>query len=157
MTQLLVEYLDAGIEYDRSFDYATDDAAGIDLVAAENPDGPDWLIPPGDSVTIECGVAIAIPQSFWPFELYGDVRMRSGHGFKNDLSCHIGTIDPGYRGPVRVRVRNHGQKLVRIRARERFAQMIVTPFVRVEIVAVDNIERAAPSARGTAGFGSTGI
>jgi dUTP pyrophosphatase len=63
-----------------------------------------------------------------------------------------GTIDPGYRGEVRVILLNLGREAYTVRAGDRIAQMIVARYQAVEWVEGD----LADSERGTGGFGSSG-
>jgi len=63
-----------------------------------------------------------------------------------------GTIDPGYRGEVRVILLNLGREAYTIHAGDRIAQMIVTRYEAVEWAE----ESLAPSVRGEGGFGSSG-
>jgi dUTP pyrophosphatase len=63
-----------------------------------------------------------------------------------------GTIDPGYRGELRVILLNLGRAAYTVRAGDRIAQMIVARYEAVEWVEGE----LADSARGTGGFGSSG-
>lgn len=151
---LIVEYLDKpgfekainkhGQPDPYTVKHGKDGDAGYDLAAAYN----DYQIAPGASVTIACGVKFNIPDG-----QYMRVVMRSGHGFKQDISCHIGTIDSGYREEVFVRVRNHSKQYHTIKRGERFAQFILqryeSPAVQEGIVLPD-------TERGLTGMGSTG-
>lgn len=139
-----------------SMRYGSDGAAGLDLAAAANSQDEQgdlhWTILPGFSTVIDTGVQVAIPEGH-----FGRVVMRSGHGFKRDLICHVGTIDSDYRGPIKVKVFNVGNGIQIIQPGERFAQLIVMPFVRVTPVYTnDDLAEAAATARGEGGFGSTG-
>jgi dUTP pyrophosphatase len=62
-------------------------------------------------------------------------------------------IDADYRSEVGVILVNHGRAPVRLERGMRVAQLVVVPFVRVEITEVQDLD-ATP--RGAAGFGSTG-
>lgn len=151
---LIVEYLDkegfaeARNKYGQIEPYEVKKAkpgdAGLDLAAAYH----DYSIDPGKSVTIRCGVRFAIPTG-----MFMQVVMRSGKGVGDDLSCHIGTIDEGYRGEIMVRVRNHGETTKIIKRGERFAQCILQ---RYETVAVQEGDVLQDTARGATGFGSSG-
>lgn len=149
---LAVEYTDLHVA-EVGLTYATGHAVGLDLVAARNPNGGDgaWCLPVDGKVSIDCGIKIVIPDGY-----EGEIRMRSGHGFKQDLTCHNGTIDPDYRGPIKVRVRNESDRVQRIEWGERFAQLILHPVLKVEVIPVTNVVEYAASERGEGGFGSTG-
>lgn len=118
--------------------------AGYDLAAAYS----SYMIGPGESVKVACGVKLAIPEGY-----FGQVVMRSGHGFKKSLSCHIGTVDEGYRGELFVMVRNHGKDVVILEQGERFAQIIFHQ-INDFIVALGPVDEN--TARGASGFGSSG-
>jgi len=68
--------------------------AGVDLIACEDVD-----LPPGGRVAVSAGIRIALPDG-----VEGQVRPRSGQALRKGLGClnSPGTIDPGYRGPVKV-------------------------------------------------------
>ena len=63
-----------------------------------------------------------------------------------------GTIDPGYRGEIRVILINLGLAPYTIHAGDRIAQLIVARYEAVEWLEGD----LAQSARGAGGFGSSG-
>jgi dUTP pyrophosphatase len=64
-----------------------------------------------------------------------------------------GTIDADYRGEIRVILANLGADAVTIRRGERVAQLVVAPVTRI---AWSPVTALPESARGAAGFGSTG-
>jgi dUTP pyrophosphatase len=64
-----------------------------------------------------------------------------------------GTVDPDYRGEVKVLLINLGEKPVEIAAGDRIAQLIVAPVARLELI---EVEALPETTRGTGGFGSTG-
>ena len=106
---------------------------------------------PGARALVPTGLAIAIPSGY-----EGQVRPRSGRAFAEGLTVlnAPGTIDADYRGEVRVLVVNLGQMPVRVQRGDRIAQLVVAPVVRI---AWDEVERLDGTARGTGGFGSTGV
>ena len=126
-------------------DYATDGAAGLDLRAAE----PGRLLP-GERALVATGFAVALPPGH-----EGQVRPRSGLAARHGLTVlnAPGTVDPDYRGEVKVILVNLGTEAVDIAAGDRIAQLVVTPFRRVAPVEVTEL---AATARGAGGFGSTG-
>lgn len=127
--------------------YATDGAAGIDLVAAVSS---DVVLAVGERGTIATGLVIAVPPGF-----EGQVRARSGRARREGLALvnAPGTIDDDYRGELQVLVINLGQAPITIRRGERFAQLVICPVSRAEIYEVDAHDETA---RGEGGFGSTG-
>lgn len=125
--------------------YATDGAAGMDVVAAE-----DVLLAPGARHAVSTGFAIAIPAGF---EV--QVRPRSGLAFKHGITClnTPGTIDEDYRGEVKVILANLGSKSFAVKRGERIAQLVPA---RVQKAAFREVESLEDTGRGSGGFGSTG-
>lgn len=125
--------------------YATEGAAGMDVVAAE-----DVTLAPGQRAAVATGFAIAIPQGY---EV--QVRPRSGLALKHGVTClnTPGTIDCDYRGEVKVILANLGQKPFEVRRGERIAQLVPAPVLHAALVEVDALDATA---RGAGGFGSTG-
>lgn len=125
--------------------YATDGAAGMDVVAAE-----DLTLAPGQRAAVATGFAIAIPHGF---EV--QVRPRSGLALKHGVTClnTPGTIDCDYRGEVKVILANLGQEPFEVRRGERIAQLVPAPVLHAALVEVDALDATA---RGAGGFGSTG-
>ncbi len=128
--------------------YATEQSAGMDLLAAV---GEDMVLAPGQRALVPTGIAIALPEGY-----EAQIRPRSGLAYKNGLTVlnSPGTIDADYRGEVKVLLINHGQEAFAITRGMRIAQMVVAPYTRVAWRAVDSLE---DSARGVGGFGSTGV
>lgn len=125
--------------------YATDGAAGMDVVAAE-----DATLQPGARAAIATGFALAIPPGY---EV--QVRPRSGLALKHGVTClnTPGTIDSDYRGEVKVILVNHGQEQFRIERGDRIAQLVPAPVLRATL---DNVVTLDDTSRGVGGFGSTG-
>jgi len=128
--------------------YATDGAAGMDLVAAV---AEPVVVAPGQRVLIPTGLAIALPPGY---EL--QIRPRSGLALRNGivLPNSPGTIDEDYRGEVQVIVLNAGDAPFTVERGMRIAQAIVAPVVRAEWQEVPGLD---DTARNTGGFGSTGL
>ncbi|HEX8225511.1 MAG TPA: dUTP diphosphatase [Allosphingosinicella sp.] len=125
--------------------YATEHAAGLDVVAAE-----DLTLAPGGRHAVATGFAIAIPNGF---EV--QVRPRSGLALKHGVTClnTPGTIDSDYRGEVKVILANLGTEPFEVRRGERIAQLVPAPVLRADFREVDKLDSTA---RGAGGFGSTG-
>ncbi len=125
--------------------YATDGAAGMDVLAAEDVD-----LAPGARHAVTTGLALAIPPGF---EI--QVRPRSGLAFKHGISVPNapGTIDSDYRGELKVILINHGGDAFAIRRGDRIAQLVLAPVVQARWVEVADLDETA---RGEGGFGSTG-
>jgi dUTP pyrophosphatase len=125
--------------------YASDGAAGLDVVAAE-----DLILEPGARHAVATGFALAIPPGF---EV--QVRPRSGLALKHGITClnTPGTIDSDYRGEVKVILANLGSEPFEVRRGERIAQLVPAPVLRA---AFREVEELGSTERGAGGFGSTG-
>ena len=128
--------------------YETDGSAGIDLLAAI--DAP-IILKSGEIKLIKTGIAIALEKGY-----EAQVRPRSGLALKNGVTVlnTPGTIDSDYRGEVCVILINHSKENFTVTRGMRIAQMIIAAYVQVEIDEVNNLDETA---RGTGGFGSTGV
>jgi dUTP pyrophosphatase len=127
--------------------YQTAHAAAMDLHAAV--DLP-VVIEPGTMALVGCGFAMAVPIGY-----EAQVRPRSGLASKQGLTVvnTPGTIDPDYRGEVKVALINLGQAAVTVERGMRIAQLVVAPVTRV---AWEPVTELPASDRGAGGFGSTG-
>lgn len=125
--------------------YATQGAAGMDVVSAE-----DVTIVPGARHAVATGLAVAIPPGF---EI--QVRPRSGLALKHGISVPNtpGTIDSDYRGELKVILINHGADAFDVRRGDRVAQLVLAPVIRASWLPVGELDETA---RGEGGFGSTG-
>ena len=125
---------------------ATEGAAGYDLRSAE----ADFVLEPGIPRAVGTGLRMELPPG-----VEAQVRPRSGLALRHGVTVpnSPGTIDPDYRGELRVALLNLGVEGVRIRRGDRVAQMV---FARFETPAVIEAEALGESARGEGGFGSTG-
>lgn len=129
--------------------YATPGSAAMDLRAAP---AAVVTLPPGASVLVPTGLAIHIADPGW----CALILPRSGLGHRHGLVLGnlTGLIDADYQGPLLVSCWNRGDAPFTIRPGDRIAQLLVVPVARVEWRIVESF---AASARGTGGFGSTGI
>ena len=118
--------------------------AGLDLHAAE-----DALLEPNVPVMVPTGLAIEVPPG-----CEAQVRPRSGLAARHAiiLPNSPGTIDPGYRGEVRVILLNLGRQAYQIHRGDRIAQLVVARYEAVEWEESDLSE----TKRGAGGFGSSG-
>jgi dUTP pyrophosphatase len=125
--------------------YATDGAAGMDVVSAE-----DLILVAGARHAVATGFAMAIPEGF---EV--QVRPRSGLALKHGITClnTPGTIDSDYRGEVKVILANLGNEPFEIKRGDRIAQLVPAP---VQRAILDEVQSLDETTRGTGGFGSTG-
>jgi dUTP diphosphatase len=127
--------------------YATEGAAGMDLLAAV---GGPITIAPGARALIPTGLAVALPPGH---EL--QVRPRSGLALKHGIVVpnSPGTIDEDYRGEIGIILLNAGSDPFTIERGMRVAQAVLSPVLRAAWQETDNLEETA---RAAGGFGSTG-
>ena len=127
--------------------YGSAEAAGADLYACL--DAP-VAIPPGGSAFIGTGLAMEIPLGHAGF-----VYARSGAACRQGLAPanKVGVIDSDYRGEITVCLHNHSREARTVSDGDRIAQLIVAP---VPHVVFEEADALAETARGAAGFGSTG-
>ena len=127
--------------------YQTAHAAAMDLCAAV----PSAVIlAPGDIQLVGCGFAMAVPEGF-----EAQVRPRSGLAARSGITVvnSPGTIDPDYRGEVKVALVNLGRAAFSIERGMRIAQLLVAPVARVMW---EKTETLSETSRGAGGFGHTG-
>jgi dUTP pyrophosphatase len=128
-------------------EYATEGAAGFDLRAMHKE---PTLLRAGTRRLIPTGLRVAIPEGY---EL--QIRPRSGLS-KNGVDVALGTIDSDYRGEIFICVIGNMQKYKGhwIQPNDRIAQAVLAPVVRAEFEMVDELSETA---RGSGGYGSTGV
>ena len=129
--------------------YATDAAAGMDLLAAIS-DNTIFTLEIGKRMLIPTGLCIELPNGF-----EGQVRPRSGLALKHGITVlnAPGTIDADYRGEVSVLLINHGDEPFEISRGMRIAQLVVAP-VRQSVW--EERDALSDTSRGAGGYGSTG-
>ena len=144
MTKVLIKKLDSSVELPA---YKTNGASGMDLMAFIND---QITIKPQNSSLIPTGISVAFPNEF---EI--QIRPRSGLAAKNNISVlnTPGTIDSDYRGEIKVILYNHGNTDFIINNKDRIAQMILTPVIKMNLEETDILPETV---RGEGGFGSTG-
>jgi len=116
--------------------------AGMDLHALERA-----VLQPGVAQAVATGIAIELPEY-----CEAQVRPRSGLALKHSITVNFGTIDPGYRGEIRVVMFNLGGREYIIERWDRIAQLVVARYEPVEWEEGELGE----SGRGEGGFGSSG-
>lgn len=128
--------------------YATPGSAGLDLRACI--DAP-LVIAPGTTVLVPTGLAIHIADPGYA----AMILPRSGLGHKHGivLGNLVGLIDSDYQGPLMISTWNRGATEFVLNPLERLAQLVIVPVVQVDFNIVDTFDETA---RGSAGFGSTG-
>lgn len=126
--------------------YGTEYSAGADLYALLDE---DLEIKPGETVMIKTGLAMAIPTGY-----AGLIYARSSLGSKKGLAPanKVGVIDSDYRGEIKVPLFNQSKETQIISKNERIAQIIFTPYLKVNFQETNELD---DTTRGTGGFGST--
>jgi len=144
MGKVLIKKLNPSVELPA---YKTSGASGMDLMAFI--DAP-VRVAPDTSYLVPTGLSVAFSEDY---EL--QIRPRSGLAAKNCITVlnTPGTIDSDYRGEIKIILFNHGKKDFIINNKDRVAQMVLTPVVKMELEETDNLP---DSIRGDGGFGSTG-
>ena len=124
--------------------HGPDEDAGMDLHSVE----PATLAP-GETRLVATGLALELPAGY-----EAQIRPRSGLALKHSITLpnSPATIDPGYRGEIKVILRNNGNATFQILPGERIAQMVIARYDAVEWEEGD----LAESRRGEGGFGSSG-
>jgi len=117
--------------------------AGQDIHASE-----DTIIYPYTSEQIDTNLRIAVPKGF-----VGLVWPRSGSSFKASIETGAGVIDEDYRGEVKVKLYNHGDKQFVIHKDDRIAQLLTIPCDQRAYLPVEEVDETI---RGENGFGSSG-
>ncbi|TXH11649.1 MAG: dUTP diphosphatase [Hyphomicrobiaceae bacterium] len=126
---------------------ATAGSAGLDLYL---PNGNLVVIGPGERRLVSTGLQVIVPEGY-----EGQVRPRSGRAFKDGLTVlnSPGTIDSDYRGELLVLLINLGEQSVTLMSKERIAQFVIAPVVKVRVEEISGHD--GPTTR-AGGFGSTG-
>ena len=118
--------------------------AGLDLCAVE-----DARLEPNVPATVSTGLALEIPPGY-----EAQIRPRSGLALKHAITLPNApaTIDPGYRGEIKVILLNLGREVYQVHAGDRIAQMVIARYEAVEWA----VSELGESVRGQGGFGSSG-
>ncbi|MBK5292188.1 MAG: dUTP diphosphatase [Acidobacteriia bacterium] len=118
--------------------------AGMDLHAVE-----DATLLPNVPRAVPTGLSIELPAGF-----EAQVRPRSGLALKHAITLPNApaTIDPGYRGEIRVILLNLGTQPYPVRKGDRIAQMVICRYETVEWEEGELTD----TVRGEGGFGSSG-
>jgi len=144
MAKIFIKKLDPSIELPA---YKTEGASGVDIMAfIKEP----IILKPYNSCLVPTGIAVAFSNEF---EI--QIRPRSGLAAKNNISVlnTPGTVDSDYRGEIKVILYNHGKEDFLINNRDRIAQMVLTPVIKINF---EETQELPETMRGEGGFGSTG-
>jgi dUTP pyrophosphatase len=123
----------------------SDFAAGLDLYTPR-----EVVVSAHDRVLVPLDIAIQLPK-----HTFGHVLPRSGLAVKKGIHVGAGVIDEDYRGNVGVLLFNLSNETVTFSKGDRIAQLVVKPYVPVEIEQVDE-SKLDESDRNQGGFGSSG-
>jgi len=143
--QLKITKADPGIPLPR---YESAGAAGLDLRAYL---AGDLSVPPMGRAKIPTGLRLEIPEGF-----EGQVRPRSGLALRFGVTVlnSPGTIDSDYRGDLEVILANFGTEAFVVKNGDRIAQLVIAPVFQLEVAEEQELSLTA---RGSGGFGSTGV
>jgi len=125
-----------------TYAHGPEEDAGLDLRSVERV-----VLAPGEAQAVPTGLAIELPRFH-----EAQVRPRSGLALKHSVTVNFGTIDPGYRGEIRVVMFNLGRTNYTVEKGDRVAQLIVAPYDAVQWEEGE----LGDSVRGAGGFGSSG-
>ena len=128
--------------------YETELAAGLDIKANIEE---SILIKPLERVIVPTGIFVELPEGY---EM--QIRPRSGMAAKFGLTVlnSPGTIDPDYRGEIKVILANVSSDDYELKPGERVAQMVIAQFTRIDWSEVSEL---GDTERGSGGFGHTGV
>jgi dUTP pyrophosphatase len=128
--------------------YATIHSAGLDLRADL---GQPLVLNPLERSLVPTGLYIELPEGY-----EAQVRPRSGLAAKHGISIvnTPGTIDPDYRGEIKVILVNLSDLPFTLEPGERIAQMVIARF---EHISWNEVETLSETERGEGGFGHTGV
>lgn len=124
---------------------ATPHAAGYDIRASE-----EAVLAPGEIRLVPTGLVMELPEG-----VECQVRPRSGLALRHGITLpnSPGTVDPDYRGELRVIMQNLGPEPVALARGERIAQLVFARFEEPDVVEAGEL---SDTSRGEGGFGSTG-
>ena len=128
--------------------YMTSQSAGMDIYACLKN---DLIIKPMERKIIPTGIAISLPDGY-----EAQIRPRSGLALKFGIFPinTPGTIDPDYRGEIKIILANFGENDFIVKHGDRIAQMVINKYEKCEFEIVKELDKTD---RGESGFGSTGI
>jgi dUTP pyrophosphatase len=129
--------------------YATDGAVGMDICAYIDEEHSIW-IHPNEIKIVPTGIKLELPDN-----IECQVRSRSGLSTIGVMVVNSpGTIDPDYRGEIKIILTNLGKEPFIINKFDRIAQLVFAPIIRVKLEEATYLNQTE---RGSGGFGSTGI
>jgi len=112
--------------------------AGLDLYSVE-----EVFLKPGEWKALPTGVAVEIPKGY-----FGLIKDRSGLALKYAVHCLAGVVDENYRGEVKVVLINLGSETVKLDKHTRIAQLLVVPYLPVEVREVKELSETERGQQG---------
>jgi dUTP pyrophosphatase len=122
--------------------HGANEDAGLDLRSIER-----IVLTPGKAYGVPTGLSIELPAGY-----EAQVRPRSGMALKHSVTVNFGTIDPGYRGEIRVVMFNLSGADYVVEKGDRIAQLVIAKYEAIEWEEGD----LGDTVRGAGGFGSSG-
>lgn len=111
----------------------------------------DVIIEPGEFKVIDTGIRLELRP-----RVEAQVRSRSGLAAKCGVAIlnSPGTVDPGYRGEVKVIFINHGKEPFKISKGDKIEQIVFSRLLDIEVFKIESLHTKVTD-RGEGGFGST--
>jgi dUTP pyrophosphatase len=110
--------------------YSNDFSAGLDLYSPI-----DICVLPHTRSLIKLDISISLPP-----QTYGHIVTRSGLAFKHGIHIETCVVDEDFTGNLSLLFYNFGDKLFMIKKGDRIAQMVINPYLHVDVKDVDSIE-----------------
>ena len=123
--------------------YAHENDAGLDIRSSEN-----ITIPSGETAIVRTGIKMRIPNGY-----VGLIWDKSGHAAKSSITTMAGVIDSGYRGEIKIVLKNLGKENFEIIKNMKIAQILIQ---KIENASIRMVESLDTTSRHEGGFGSTG-
>jgi len=147
------ENISANIEYSSAsgnkLEKAHSSDAGYDI---QTNCSQDVVIGPGETKALDTGIRLKLPKG-WEAQ----IRSRSGLAKKFGVivANSLGTIDPDYRGEVKVLLLNTGKESYTVKKNDKIAQVVFSPVWNTYLEMIKDSEIDKETTRGEKGFGST--
>lgn len=131
------------------------DSAGLDLVwSPVYPETKQGWIRNKDFFLMETGIAVEIPTGY-----FGLLTIRSGFAADWGIApaAGVGIIDADYRGEIKMLLKNTTYDDVALVRNHRYLQLVIVPYANTNSLGITLVDALSETARGTGGFGSTGM
>lgn len=121
------------------------DDAGIDI---RTPEG--FVLNPNENRTVDTKIAVQIPIGY-----FGKLESKSGLNVNHSIITTGGVVDSGFRGTIKVKLFNFGNKPYEFKAGDKITQLVLIPVLLADLEQVDELDDSE-SGRNASGWGSTG-